>query len=73
MSALSLQLLSGGRFLLGLGVSGPQGFGGDVRAVQELWLSGRRDAAAARVLAELGLATNLLGPGPVPRAPVTQA
>jgi len=38
-----------------------QGFGDDVRAVQELWLSGRRDEAAARVPAELGLATNLLG------------
>ena len=39
-----------------------QGFGDDVRAVQELWLAGRRDQAAARVPAELGLATNLLGP-----------
>ncbi len=38
-----------------------QGFGADVRAVQELWLSGRRDEAAARVPAALGHATNLLG------------
>jgi F420-dependent oxidoreductase-like protein len=38
-----------------------QGFGDDVRAVQELWLSGRRDEAAARVPAEIGRATNLLG------------
>ncbi len=38
-----------------------QGFGEDVRAVQDLWLSGRRDAAAARVPAEIGHATNLLG------------
>jgi F420-dependent oxidoreductase-like protein len=37
------------------------GFGDDVRAVQELWLSGRRDEAADRVPAELGRATNLLG------------
>jgi alkanesulfonate monooxygenase SsuD/methylene tetrahydromethanopterin reductase-like flavin-dependent oxidoreductase (luciferase family) len=38
-----------------------QGFGDDVRAVQELWLAGQRDAAAARVPAEIGRATNLLG------------
>jgi F420-dependent oxidoreductase-like protein len=38
-----------------------QGFGDDVRAVQRLWLAGRRDAAAARVPAEIGYATNLLG------------
>jgi F420-dependent oxidoreductase-like protein len=38
-----------------------QGFGDDVRAVQQLWLSGRRDEAAARVPAEIGYATNLLG------------
>ncbi len=37
------------------------GFGDDVRAVQELWLAGKRDAAAARVPAEIGRATNLLG------------
>jgi alkanesulfonate monooxygenase SsuD/methylene tetrahydromethanopterin reductase-like flavin-dependent oxidoreductase (luciferase family) len=29
--------------------------------VQELWLAGQRDAAAARVPAEIGRATNLLG------------
>jgi F420-dependent oxidoreductase-like protein len=38
-----------------------QGFGDDVRAVQQLWLSGRREHAAARVPAQLGRATNLLG------------
>jgi F420-dependent oxidoreductase-like protein len=38
-----------------------QGFGDDVRAVQQLWLGGRREEAAARVPAELGRATNLLG------------
>jgi len=37
------------------------GFGDDVQAVQELWLSGQRDEAADRVPAELGRATNLLG------------
>ena len=37
------------------------GFGDDVRAVQELWLAGNRDAAAVRVPAEIGRATNLLG------------
>ena len=37
------------------------GFGDDVRAVQDLWLAGQRDAAAARVPAEIGRATNLLG------------
>jgi F420-dependent oxidoreductase-like protein len=39
-----------------------QGFGADVDAVQALWLSGRREAAADRVPVELGLKTNLLGP-----------
>jgi F420-dependent oxidoreductase-like protein len=38
-----------------------QGFGEDVRAVQELWLAGKRDEAAERVPIELGLETNLLG------------
>jgi alkanesulfonate monooxygenase SsuD/methylene tetrahydromethanopterin reductase-like flavin-dependent oxidoreductase (luciferase family) len=38
-----------------------QGFGDDVLAVQELWRAGRHDEAAARVPAELGYATNLLG------------
>jgi F420-dependent oxidoreductase-like protein len=38
-----------------------QGFGEDVRAVQELWLAGRRDEAAARVPAGIGRATNLVG------------
>jgi F420-dependent oxidoreductase-like protein len=39
-----------------------QGYGDDVLAVQRLWLSGKREAAAARVPAEIGRATNLLGP-----------
>ena len=39
-----------------------QGYGDDVRAVQELWLAGRRDEAAARVPIEFGHRTNLLGP-----------
>ena len=39
-----------------------QGFGDDVNAVQDLWLSGRREEAADRVPMELGFKTNLLGP-----------
>jgi alkanesulfonate monooxygenase SsuD/methylene tetrahydromethanopterin reductase-like flavin-dependent oxidoreductase (luciferase family) len=39
-----------------------QGFGDDVRAVQDLWLAGRRDEAADRVPRSLGRQTNLLGP-----------
>src|SRR5580692_568299 len=39
-----------------------QGYGDDVRAVQELWLAGRRDEAADRVPLALGSQTNLLGP-----------
>ena len=38
-----------------------QGFGDDVNAVQELWLAGRREAAADRVPVEIGMQTNLLG------------
>ncbi|MGH2467367.1 MAG: LLM class flavin-dependent oxidoreductase, partial [Candidatus Limnocylindrales bacterium] len=38
-----------------------QGFGDDVAAVEQLWRSGDREAAAARVPAEIGLRTNLLG------------
>jgi F420-dependent oxidoreductase-like protein len=38
-----------------------QGFGDDVLAVQDLWLAGKRDEAAARVPVELGAKTNLLG------------
>jgi F420-dependent oxidoreductase-like protein len=38
-----------------------QGFGDDVRAVQELWLAGRKEEAEERVPVELGLKTNLLG------------
>jgi alkanesulfonate monooxygenase SsuD/methylene tetrahydromethanopterin reductase-like flavin-dependent oxidoreductase (luciferase family) len=39
-----------------------QGYGEDVRAVQELWLAGRREEAADRVPLDLGRRTNLLGP-----------
>jgi len=39
-----------------------QGYGEDVRAVQDLWLAGEREKAADRVPVELGRRTNLLGP-----------
>ena len=39
-----------------------QGFGDAVRTVQDLWLDGKRDEAAAAVPIELGRRTNLLGP-----------
>ena len=39
-----------------------QGFADDVIAVQDLWLSGRREEAAARVPRDIGFKTNLLGP-----------
>ena len=38
-----------------------QGFADDVAAVQDLWLAGRREEAAARVPRDIGLKTNLLG------------
>jgi F420-dependent oxidoreductase-like protein len=38
-----------------------QGYDEDVRAVQELWLAGRREEAADRVPLELGTKTNLVG------------
>jgi alkanesulfonate monooxygenase SsuD/methylene tetrahydromethanopterin reductase-like flavin-dependent oxidoreductase (luciferase family) len=38
-----------------------QGYGDDVRVVQQLWLDGKRDEAAARVPIEIGEKTNLLG------------
>ena len=41
---------------------GKQGFADDVAAVQELWLAGDREAAAARVPIEIGLGQNLIGP-----------
>jgi alkanesulfonate monooxygenase SsuD/methylene tetrahydromethanopterin reductase-like flavin-dependent oxidoreductase (luciferase family) len=44
-----------------------QGYGEDVRAVQELWLSGDREGAADRVPLDLGRRTNLLGPRDVVR------
>lgn len=45
-----------------------QGFGDDIRAVQDLWLAGERDKAAGRVPLELGRRTNLLGPPDMVRA-----
>lgn len=44
-----------------------QGYGDDVRAVQDLWLAGRREEAADRVPLDLGRRTNLLGPPDVIR------
>lgn len=38
-----------------------EGYGDDVRAVQRLWLDGKREEAAERVPVELGRKTNLLG------------
>jgi hypothetical protein len=38
-----------------------QGYEDDVRAVQRLWLDGKRDEAAERVPEEIGFRTNLLG------------
>ena len=38
-----------------------QGYEDDVKAVQQLWLDGKRDEAAARVPLEIGEKTNLLG------------
>ena len=38
-----------------------QGFGDDVRAVQQLWLAGDREAARRRVPTAIGFGTNLLG------------
>ena len=52
-----------------------QGYGDDVRAVQQLWLAGDRDAARRRVPTAIGLGTNLhrhrrhgpRAPPPLPR------
>ena len=38
-----------------------QGYGDDVRAVQELWVAGERDAAQRRVPTAIGFGTNLIG------------
>lgn len=38
-----------------------QGFGAEVRRVQQLWLEGRREEAAAAVPVEIGRRTNLIG------------
>jgi F420-dependent oxidoreductase-like protein len=42
-----------------------QGYADDVQAVQELWRSGRHDAARERVPIEIGLGTNLIGTDPM--------
>jgi F420-dependent oxidoreductase-like protein len=42
-----------------------QGYGEDVRSVQDLWLAGQREQAAERVPIELGRRTNLLGTEPM--------
>src|SRR4051794_26836824 len=44
-----------------------QGYGEDVRAVQQLWLAGERDRAADRVPLDFGRRTNLLGPAELVR------
>src|SRR3954467_13631592 len=46
-----------------------QGYGEDIRAVQELWLAGDRERAGDRVPLDLGRRTNLLGPAEVLRGP----
>ena len=38
-----------------------QGFGEAIEEVHQLWQSGKRDAAAAKVPIEIGMHTNLLG------------
>jgi F420-dependent oxidoreductase-like protein len=38
-----------------------QGYGDDVRAVQQLWLAGEKEAARKRVPIAIGLGTNLIG------------
>ena len=38
-----------------------QGYGDDVRDVQQLWLAGDKDAARRRVPTAIGLGTNLIG------------
>ena len=45
-----------------------QGYGDDVRAVQELWQSGDRDAARRRVPTAIGFGTNLIGTDDLVRA-----
>ena len=44
-----------------------QGFGAEVRAVQQLWQAGRRDEAARLVPRAIGEKTNLLGTPPMIR------
>jgi F420-dependent oxidoreductase-like protein len=45
-----------------------QGYGDDVRAVQQLWLAGDREAARRRVPTAIGLGTNLVGTDELVRA-----
>ncbi len=44
-----------------------QGYADEVRAVQQLWLAGRRDEASALVPHDIGFKTNLIGPPEVIR------
>jgi alkanesulfonate monooxygenase SsuD/methylene tetrahydromethanopterin reductase-like flavin-dependent oxidoreductase (luciferase family) len=44
-----------------------QGYGDEVRAVQDRWLAGKREEAAALVPLDIGAKTNLLGPPAVIR------
>ena len=77
VDAASARHAAGYAFTIGAMGAGPrnfynaafarQGFADDVAAVQRLWQAGRRDAAAARVPAQLGFRTNLIGPPAVIR------
>jgi F420-dependent oxidoreductase-like protein len=49
-----------------------QGFGDEVRVVQDLWLAGRREEAADQVPLALGRQTNLLGPPTIIRERLRQ-
>src|SRR6266568_5106313 len=79
MTAAGLDYVSGGRFTLGIGASGPQviegwhgvpydapavryGFGEQAARIQDAYLGGRKDEAAALVPAELLAGTSLVGP-----------
>ncbi len=77
VDAASARHAAGYAFTIGAMGTGPrnfynaafarQGFADDVAAVQRLWQAGRRDEAAARVPAQLGFRTNLIGPPAVIR------
>jgi len=45
-----------------------QGYGDDIREVQQLWLAGDKDAARRRVPTAIGLGTNLIGTNDLVRA-----